>query len=448
MDLRWGLGRLSLLGAMGLGACRDAPRVDGEALPSGASSVSSPAASGDAAPPPAPAASARDAPRGAGGAALGPVADDDTAAVPDSAAAAHEPLEPGGEAAPRPSGTAIAGCPAPGKGTLDALEVVRALSTREASTRQCQQAAIETVRLRLRELLAQSCAAKASDADWTATLFPPSGPTVGLPEVLKGTQVRRPKGFPNLTLAWGSEDRSSWLALYRQEPDTLRAAIALIDEGPAMEQQLMLFDAVVFQPAGATEPMLAVANSHPWVSSCWRDLRFRVLAVGASPTEPRALFSKSIGGRVCEDVTVKADGDLVRFDYLGWAQRFMGDVMRPAALELRYVGGRFEQRYAFVGQPKYLVEDWLVLPWALAAQATLPEAASRLEAVHKRLSALKTPSESRYSAEQFPSAGGGRRVAVYCDRGEKQPCSEWPKTVDFELVQRDKHWLLSEVKER
>jgi hypothetical protein len=441
-------GVLSLLGAVGLGACHDAARHDDASPPSATVTAPSSAwASGSAASPTA-AASVRGAPSGSGGAALGPLADDDTAAVPDSAAPAHEPLEPGGESASRPSGTAIAGCSAPGKGTLDAVEVVRALGTRDVSTRQFQQSAIETVRLRLRELLAKGCAAKGSDADLTATLFPPLGPTAGLPEVLKGTQVRRPKGLPDLTLAWGSEDRSSWLALYRQEPDTLRTAIALIDQGPAMEQQLMLFDAAVFQPTGATEPMLAVANSHPWVSSCWRDLTFRVLAVGSSPTAPRTLFSKVIGGRVCEDVTVQVNGDVVRFDYLGWAQRFTGDVMRPAALELRYAAGQFEQRYGFVGQPKYVVEDWLALPWALAAQATLPEAASRLEPVHKRLSALKAPSESRYSAEQFPSAGGGRRVAVYCDRGEKQPCSEWPKTVDFELVQRDKHWLLSEVKER
>jgi hypothetical protein len=448
MDLRWGLGVLGLLGAAELGGCHDAPRIASDdptaALPSSTSTAS---ASG-VAPAPAATASLPAVNGGAGGGAIGPMADVGTAAVPSSAAPSPAPLEPGGESEPRAAGAAIAGCPAPGKGTLDAVEVVRALGSRDASTRQCQQSAIETVRLRLRELTAHGCAAKASDADLTATLFPPSGPTAGLPDVLKGTQVRRPKGLADWTLAWGSEDRSSWLALYRQQPDTLHTVIALIDQGPAMEQQLMLFDAAVFQPPGATEPLLAVANSHPWASSCWRDLSFRVLAVGPSPTEPRALYSKSVGGRVCEDVTVQVAGDVVRFDYLGWTQRFMGDVWRPAALELRYAGGQFEQRYGFVGQPKYVVEDWLTLPWALAAQATLPDAASRLEPVHARLGAGKPPSESSYSAEQFPSAGGGRRVAVYCQRGDKGPCPEWPKTVDFELVQRDKHWLVRDAKER
>jgi hypothetical protein len=249
-------------------------------------------------------------------------------------------------------------------------------------------------------------------------------------------------------LASASEDYSNWLALYRKEMDTVRTLIAVADRGTAMEQQLMLFDTAVFQPSGSSEPMLAVASSHPWVTSCWRSLQFRVLSVGPSPAEPVTEFTKSIGGRVCEDFTVKVAGDVVRFDYLGWTSRFMTDVMRPAALELRYQNGRFTERYAPIAQPKYVVEDWLTLPWTLAAEATAPEAASRLESVHARLYSRKAPDESRYAAEQFPSAAGGKRLAVYCSRGERNPCPEWPATVDFEVVKREGRWLVTDVETR
>jgi hypothetical protein len=70
--------------------------------------------------------------------------------------------------------------------------------------------------------------------------------------------------------------------------------------------------------------------------------------------------------------------------------------------------GHFEEQYGFIDVPKWLVEDWLNLPWPLASQATLPAATSRLEPGHARLTAHERPTESAYSASYSPGRNCAR----------------------------------------
>lgn len=372
------------------------------------------------------------------------VAEPADSAAPIALPATPDPAPPSAAPSARPG--PLPGCLAPGKAVREALDVTRALAERSPAPPRRQHAAIESVRLRLRELLGDRCAARATGRELTATLFP-AAEIPALPTPLEGVHVWPVDGHPGLWLA-SAHDHGSWVALYRREAAMVRTLIAVTDRGTAMEDQLMLFDVAVLQPPGAPEPMLAVAASHPWMSSCWRGLRFLVLGAGPSQQAPKTLYAKTTGGRVCEDVTVKVEGEGLRFDYLTWPLRLREPFPRSAALSLRYANGRFEEHYGHVGGPINAVDSWISLPWSVAAEITLPASASRLEAAHERITRATPPSESIYSAELFPGESGGRRVVVYCSRDGKERCPEWPKPVDFKVVFHGGHWLVAEVSPR
>ena len=359
-----------------------------------------------------------------------------------SASAADDPLPP---ARPGP-------CPAP-------TNAVRALYTRavalasQSAAPEPPRAIAEAIRVRLGELYQSGCRPSLDDPGLFSEI-------TRLTEGLESP----PKLFvqslgPRTVMVIHHGPQASTVAMYAFHAGQMRTRVFVTDEGPEMERTLLLLDAALFQPSGAPEPLLVVANTHPWMASCWRNLRFRVLAGSATPDAPTALLDHAGGGRWCEGITIQTEGDDVRFLYDDWAGplRF-GEVQRPRALSYHWDGQALERRFGFAGAYQHLVEDWLAEAWPLASQATVPTAAPRLAAIHDELAArvaridavASQPDSPTFSFELFPAGDPSRRrVVVYCARIESEKaCTDWPKPVEFVLEREGQRWFVADAKPR
>jgi hypothetical protein len=365
-----------------------------------------------------------------------------SAAPPSAAPVPDEALSP---ARPGP-------CPAPS-------EAIRALFARaarleaEAGGQDPPRAVTEAIRLRLDELYQSGCRSSLDDKAVVAEVE-------RLSEGLSSPPTLFGQSLGPRTLMFGHHaPGASTVAMYTFLRGQLRTRVLVTSEGPELERTLMLLDAGLFQPSGVSEPLLVVANTHPWYASCWRGLRFRVLAASGNPDKPTALLDKLADGRWCEEVSVETEGDEVRFLYDTWAGPLhFGDVQRPRALAYRWSAGTLEQRFGFAGGFHHLVESWLGESWLLAEQATLASEAARLAPIHDVLAeraakADKGAGESdgqTFRFELFPAGDPGRRrVVIYCSTLEGgKPCVDWPKPVDFLLTLDQKTWLIADAKPR
>ncbi len=289
---------------------------------------------------------------------------------------------------------------------------------------------------------------------------PPAGQEQHLyVEPLAGSHIL--VGYPELV--------GSWVGLYGWKRGKSRSLIVVhgrasnsTDQLEVMRAQLLPLDYRAFQPPGASQPLLVVVNTHPWMSSCWRSLRFRVLAPTGDPFHPKALLDHAGSGRWCEPPQLSTAEDLIHFDYLGWGGPWSQDgVWRSYRMTYQVTPPGPTQRFGFVSGDDgrqlftHFVEDWLLQPWTLAEQATVPGARDQLEPLHAQLSTRLRAHEdgprvglSEYSSELFPVSTTRRRVVFYCTNDGNQPCPQWPKPVDFIVERTEGTWRVKAVTPR
>lgn len=343
-------------------------------------------------------------------------------------------------------------CPAPSPAATNLFQRSSALaeSTQALSS---HRAISEAVRMRLDEIYKAGCRPSLDDDHLRAEV-----------EALGKTMAGPPTLFLEsldayTTMVGHATSNGGSVAMYTWSSDAVRTRIDVTSDGLDMEQRLLLLDATVFQPPGAREPLLAIANTHHWMASCWRSLRLRVLAPSGDPLKPKALLDRPDDGRWCEGVDIQVQGPEVRFHFLDWGGALtMGQVMRPVVHAFHVDGAAATERFGFPPGPEHLVEDWLSRPWSLSREATDDSARDRLEPVHADLArkvaqATETltqgdPEELTY--ELFPAgAPTKRKLVVYCALGSGAgPCPDWPKPVDFALEQDSGRWRIKDVKPR
>jgi len=338
--------------------------------------------------------------------------------------------------------------------------------------------------MRLDELYQSGCRPGLSDHELEAELerLVDRGPS-GSPE---DAPILYVKSLNDETLVAGHAiANANALALYQWRKGKVRTRIHVGTEKsvpawaagtpfPEMARELLLLDFAVLQPPDAPEPLLVIANTHPWPSSCWRDMRFRILEPTSDWQKPRALLDRSMSGRWCADVKIRTNGSDITVHYVAFSGelRLGGEVGRPYARSFRYGSGTLMEHFGFATVPlteggsgsaydyafHHLVEDWLTQPWSLVHEATAESARSRLEALHERIrNAMAKATAFRsagrgpvFSHELFPEGDANkRRLVVYCalDDGETR-CPDWPKPVDFILQKAAGSWIVADVKPR
>jgi len=258
------------------------------------------------------------------------------------------------------------------------------------------------------------------------------------------------------TMMGHSLDSGSGVAMYAYRGGKARTRIDVTNDGTSEEKTLLLLDAVLFQPPGAPEPLLLIANTHPWMSSCWRSLRVRALAPGPDPRTPAVLLDHRFSGRWCEGIRIRTDGADIHFLYDAWAAVFKQEMVRGYSLSFRYRDGALERRFGFESDLGYVVEDWLTEPWTLANQATVASERAKLASVHRNLAAVVAVAlkqggndEPTFTREVFPIDATTKRVVVYCAGSSSgKPCPSWPKPVDFKFRAGADGWRLAEVRGR
>lgn len=343
-------------------------------------------------------------------------------------------------------------CPPPGPDTLRLFaraaglaETTEALETHRAVT--------EALRMRLDELFQSGCQVALNDQGLVEEVKRLTE-NMANPPAIFGTRLGDDTVMLGHATSYGGG-----VAMYTWSRGKMRTRIDLTGEGMDLEDRLLLLNADLFQPPGAMEPLLVVANTHPWMASCWRTLRFRVLAPSGDPASPTVLLDRPGSGRWCEDVSIRASGADLTFQFDGWRGVLEApEFVRPHVLAYHYENGVLTERFGFAPGFHLLVEDWLEQPWSLASQATLHGGDGRLEALHDQLSTLAKEAESASSQPDGPSltqelfpAGSPtrRRLVVYCSLSEgKKPCPNWKKPVDFHLAEEGGRWYVSDVKPR
>lgn len=343
-------------------------------------------------------------------------------------------------------------CPAPGPDTLRLFARAADLAEKTEEI-EPHRALTEALRMRLDELFQSGCRVALNDQQLVKEVQRVAENLTGPPNIF-GASLHSDTVMLGHQTSYGAG-----IGMYTWSRGKMRTRIDLTGEGMDLEKRLLVLDADLFQPPGAPEPLLVVANTHPWMSSCWRTLRFRVLAASGDPFSPTALLDRPGSGRWCEELTIKGDGAELTFQFDGWRGVLEAqDFIRPHILAYHYENGRLEERFGFAPGLHLLVEDWLEQPWTLASQATLDGGKSHLEALHDKLSTLAKDAENARSQpdgpaltqELFPDGDPARRrLVVYCALSDsKKPCPDWKKPVDFHLQQKDGRWYVADVKPR
>jgi hypothetical protein len=353
----------------------------------------------------------------------------------------------------RQPGQAKGPCPAP---SADAERTfARALAMFDKTTDPGPDRAMaEAIRMRLDELYRHGCHRRLDDGALLAEVTRIAADPAALASKLNLQNV----GEMGI-LASHSTGFESWVASYRWQNGKVRTLMIVTGEAGDQEKQLLLLGYRVFQMPGAPGPLLALASTHPWMSSCWRALRFRIFAPSADPLKPAVLLNLPLSGRWCEGVRVEAKGDTVSFTYDGWGGPWSrATVQRSYTLSYRYVSSAFEERFGFPTGFEPLAEDWLTRRWALSREATVDDARDRLKPIHEMLHQKiidieKSPSSaggsSEFTSELFPVSDAERRLVLYCAvGGTSKPCAKWPKPVDVYLQRSGGLWRVKDVKPR
>jgi len=245
------------------------------------------------------------------------------------------------------------------------------------------------------------------------------------------------------------------VAHYRWNDGMVRTSMLVTGKRGDMDEQLLVLSGKVARLPSYPEPVLVLASTHPWISSCWRALRIRILAPSGDPIHPKTLLDKPLSGRWCEGMATEVKGDTVSFTYDGWAGVWSAAfIQRSYTLTYQYNADRVVERFGFPRSFENLPEDWLMREWSLSQEATAETARERLQSVHETLhralmdhkKAHRSGSDSDYSKELFPISDTQRRIALHCAAGDaRKPCKEWPKPVDFFIERRDGLWYVTDV---
>ncbi len=320
----------------------------------------------------------------------------------------------------------------------------------KSAAKEPQRAIAEAIRLRLDELFQSGCGVRLTGKQLNEQVSLISAD----PAKRDHFGVLLSAGYPVATFY---TEKGAGIALYEWRDGQMRTRIIVTHDGADMQQQLLLLDLEVFKPEGAKQPLLAVINTHPWMASCWRALRMRVLEPSGDPVAPKALLDRETSGRWCEEVKVRIQGSNVNFSYLDWYGVFLPMMDRTRVEAYEYEAGSLVRRFGFPKEIPELVDDWLSLDWNLAKQAVVQSQSAALQPEHRRLSqavkkalARKSAQAVRFTLEVFPGATSQRRVAVYCalSSDDTKPCPDFPKPVDITLEWDGTHWLVRSVKAR
>ena len=246
-----------------------------------------------------------------------------------------------------------------------------------------------------------------------------------------------------------------YAAQYHWHDGMIRTSILVTGEQGDLDKQLFLLTAKLVKFPSYPEPVLVLGNTHPWMASCWRDMRIRVLAPSGDPLRPKALLDKPKGGRWCEGIKTTVQGDTVSFSFEDWGGPWsFAQIQRSYTYTYQYEGRNLVEHFGFPARIEDLPEDWLMREWTLAQEATVESARERLQGVHAQMhkalidhrKANPISDNSEYTQEMFPVSDAERRIALYCAQREtKKPCKQWPKAVDFIIERRNGLWYVKDV---
>jgi len=343
-------------------------------------------------------------------------------------------------------------CPAPNDEAKQIL--ARALELEKKTTDPGPHRAIaEAIRMRLDALFQHGCYRHLDNehlVEAVAQIAPDPKEFISLLQLFN-------RGDNGILASYGTYS-SGWMGQYRWHNGMVRTSVLVTGERGDMDKQLYLLSAELAKLPSYPEPIVVLANTHPWMSSCWRALRIRVLAPSGDPIHPKVLLDKPLDGRWCEGISTDVKGDVVSFTYQSWGGPWsIASVQRSYTLTYQYNTTGFVEHFGFPSRFEDLPEDWLMREWSLSQEATVESARGPLQTIHEVLhrtliedrKAHPSGSDSEYSQELFPVSDTERRIAMYCGHRETgKPCKEWPKPVDFFIERRDGLWYVKDVRSR
>jgi len=369
-------------------------------------------------------------------------------AIAAAANAGPEPMPRLPDAAPpitTEPGHAQGPCPAPSNEAQRIL--ARAIELEKTTSDPGPHRAIaEAIRLRLDSLFQHGCHRQLDDEHLLAAVAEIAPDPKEFTERLE----LRNRGELGIVAYYGTY-ASGWIGQYRWHEGMIRTSILITGERGGMDKQFLALSFKLATLPGYPDPVLVLANTHPWMSSCWRGMRIRILAPTGDPLKPKALLDKLLDGRWCEGITSEVKGATVTFSYESWGGPWsIAAVQRPYTLTYEFKAGAFVEHFGFAPRFEDLPEDWLMRDWSLSQEATVEAHRGLLQSIHETLHRTLTdhdrPDDSEYSKELFAVSNTERRIAMYCAQRETgQRCKEWPKQVDFFIARRDGIWYVKDV---
>jgi hypothetical protein len=308
----------------------------------------------------------------------------------------------------------------------------------------------EAVRMRLDEIYQHGCFRHIDDEHLLEAIAEIADEPKAFTELL---QVKR-YGDLGIWSYYGTYAAGA-VAHYRWQGGMIRTSILVTGERGDMDKQLLVLSGKIAKLPSYPDPVLVIANTHPWMASCWRAMRIRVLAPSGDPIHPKVLLDKPLSGRWCEGMTTKVVGDTITFGYDGWGGPWsLAGVARSYTLSYQYSDGALVEHFGFPPRFQELPEDWIMRDWKFSQEATLESVRERLQPVHERLNkvvkdyekAHSQDSNAEYSQEVFPVSDTERRIVLYCAfRDTSKPCTHWPKPVDFFIERRGEFWYVKDI---
>lgn len=214
--------------------------------------------------------------------------------------------------------------------------------------------------------------------------------------LVQDVSIRRPSARPDLlgvvvTLRIPCGTDSS---LYLFQKDGGHWKLALTHESDAYKQVSGALGGLqysVSSSAGSKSWYAVEAWTDPWCTSVWHAINYRALSPGQSPDRPRVLFSSEHSSNISYVAHVEAQptsfqirfADYQQLDFILWIREHIQayDMTRSPPQRISPLGIK----------PEDFFDEWLDLPWEVAARWIAPKQSNDLEGWHAKIKAHEAP---------------------------------------------------------
>lgn len=295
----------------------------------------------------------------------------------------------------------------------------------------------EAIRARLVNALARE-GVPVVEPDWQAAS--PYGNVVGL-------EVKRPAGLdPWLAVSVTQqipcgEDAS--LYLFERREGRWRLAFALESNGyEDVGGALGSFKFGISQPDTHGGFFIVAGDINPWCSSNWQQIHYRAFRPGGDPLHPQRFFAENETIFISEGFELSVEADRFRVEFSGHQDLDAGILIRSYIRAYQVAGTKARRIGPLAAEERGFIDEWISLPWEIAARWTVQSKRESLRPWHDR---LQKRVEDVYTEFDESRSCGTSRSQVILGLDPDERLNPLPRELFFTVLRRGDDFRMERI---